>query len=199
MLLLCILLQIVFSSAVVDITPETFDHYIGAPEALLLEFYAPWCGFCRQFEKSYEEIGKILKNDNIIAARVDVSENKALTSRFEISSIPTLFLLKGNQVWKYNGQYDVQSVATFSKTTHKDQESIPYWKSPFGPLGYVKGLLMNGGMKAGNIVKYVGETFGLGITASYIVVAVAFTFIILLITALGIIYSVNSAVRVKED
>lgn len=46
---------------VVSLTKETFDEFVSSRPLVLAEFYAPWCGHCKQLAPEYEKAAKRLK------------------------------------------------------------------------------------------------------------------------------------------
>jgi thioredoxin 1 len=79
------------------LTEQTFDEEIkGADVAVLVDFWAEWCGPCKMVAPVLHEIAK----DNpgkLRIAKVDIDENLELARRFEIMSIPTLILFKDGE------------------------------------------------------------------------------------------------------
>ncbi|XP_046898161.1 protein disulfide-isomerase A2 [Hypomesus transpacificus] len=72
---------------------KNFARALSENSFLLVEFYAPWCGHCRQLEPVYSEAAGLLKADSGVRfAKVDATEEEELGAEFHISSFPMLKL-----------------------------------------------------------------------------------------------------------
>lgn len=54
-----------------------------------MKFYAPWCGHCKKMEPTWDELATSLKG-KVNVAKVDVTANRELGSRFDIKGFPTV-------------------------------------------------------------------------------------------------------------
>lgn len=69
-------------SAVTVLTSENFDDLVLGSKAALVEFYAPWCGHCKQLAPKYEKLGKVFAGESdIVIGKVDATEEDELASR----------------------------------------------------------------------------------------------------------------------
>ena len=88
------------SEKVVNLTDATFDEVINSStEPVVVDFWAEWCGPCKQIAPILEEIAEE-KDGKVVIAKVDVDENSATSLRFQVRSIPTMILFRNGEVEK---------------------------------------------------------------------------------------------------
>ncbi|WP_316043444.1 thioredoxin family protein [Actinomadura sp. CNU-125] len=78
--------------ATVNLTAQNFDEVAQGDGIVLVDFWASWCGPCRQFAPVYEKTSG--KHDDIVFAKVDTEAEPELSERFRIASIPTLMAIR---------------------------------------------------------------------------------------------------------
>ena len=82
--------------AVTDLTQDNFESTIRDHDIVLIDFWAEWCGPCKQFAPVYEQVAE--KHPDIVFGKVDVQEQEQLAQMFGIRSIPTLAIFREQQL-----------------------------------------------------------------------------------------------------
>jgi len=103
-------------SQVVDLDGSNFDSIVDGSKAAFVEFYAPWCGHCKNLAPEYEQVGEAFsKIKNVVIAKVDADEHKDLGSRFGVQGFPTLkYFPKGSTTPEdYDGGRSAQDIIDF--------------------------------------------------------------------------------------
>jgi thioredoxin 1 len=76
----------------INLTADDFEKTVTEADILLVDFWAEWCGPCKQFGPVYEEASK--QNPDIKFGKIDTEAEQALASAAGITSIPTLMAFR---------------------------------------------------------------------------------------------------------
>ncbi|MFJ8791909.1 thioredoxin [Streptomyces sp. NPDC102462] len=79
-------------SSTVELTKENFDQTVTENGFVLIDFWASWCGPCRQFAPVYEKAAE--ENPDLVFGKVDTEAQPELAAAFNIQSIPTLMIVR---------------------------------------------------------------------------------------------------------
>jgi thioredoxin 1 len=81
----------------VNVTDESFaDEVLGSDKPVLVDFWATWCGPCKQVASVLEEIASA-HAEKITIAKMDIDKNTKTAREYQIMSIPTMILFSGGE------------------------------------------------------------------------------------------------------
>merc|ERR1712088_253948 len=95
---------------------------LNAEKDVLVEFYAPWCGHCKQLTPIWDELGEKYKDhETIVIAKMDSTANEL--EEVKVQGFPTIKLFKKgtNEIVDYNGDRTVAGFGKFLESPAKDQ------------------------------------------------------------------------------
>lgn len=80
------------------VTDDSFDDdVLKAGKPVLVDFWAEWCGPCKQIGPALEEIAAEL-GDKVSIAKINIDDNPATPGKYGVRGIPTLMIFKDGQV-----------------------------------------------------------------------------------------------------
>ena len=78
--------------ATIDLTIDNFEQAVQDNDILFIDFWASWCGPCRQFAPTYEAASEA--NPDVAFGSVNTEEERELAGGFRVTSIPTLMVFR---------------------------------------------------------------------------------------------------------
>jgi thioredoxin 2 len=99
----------------VELSDANFDQVVDSSELpVVVDFWAPWCGPCRQMAPQFEQAARTLKGKALLV-KVNSDDNPRTASRFGIRSIPTLVKLKrGAELSRVAGARPAAQIVQFA-------------------------------------------------------------------------------------
>ncbi len=112
------LVALASAQVVLDLTEDSFDEAIK-DKKVLVEFFAPWCGHCKQLAPQYDKAAAEIGTQGVLA-KVDCTVEKDLCSKYGVRGYPTLkFFTNGNPI-EYQKGRTAKDIVNFILEQNKD-------------------------------------------------------------------------------
>ncbi|CCK69152.1 protein disulfide isomerase PDI1 KNAG_0C00380 [Huiozyma naganishii CBS 8797] len=107
-------------SHVVKLGGDEFDQFVKENPLFLAEFFAPWCGHCKNLAPEYVEAAETLLDENIPLVQLDCEDNREFCMGLQIPGYPTLKVYKNGSSKDYQGGRTAQSIVSYMR-----KQSLP--------------------------------------------------------------------------
>ncbi|MFB6245023.1 MAG: thioredoxin family protein [Candidatus Nanohaloarchaea archaeon] len=78
-----------------ELDPETMDNISESGETWIIDFWAEWCGPCKQFSPVFEEVSD--EFDDVKFGKVDMEEHQQLGTSMGVRALPTTLIIEGEE------------------------------------------------------------------------------------------------------
>nr|XP_040022708.1 protein disulfide-isomerase TMX3-like [Gasterosteus aculeatus aculeatus] len=116
--LTCGVLAALLASAALAFVEDLDDTFkdTRANDVWLVDFYAPWCGYCKKLEPVWHDVGVELKSSGspVRVGKMDATAYSGMSSEFGVRGYPTIKMLKGDLAYNYKGPRTKDDIVEFA-------------------------------------------------------------------------------------
>jgi len=102
-------------SKVVAVNKENHDEIVNGSTDVMIEFYAPWCGHCKQLKPQYKKVADHFADDDSVTVAAFDATSSTIPTQYNVEGYPTLFFVpKGSKTpIPYEGDRSSQAIVNF--------------------------------------------------------------------------------------
>jgi thioredoxin 1 len=107
-----------------ELTKDNFRQTYESNNLVVIDFWAEWCGPCKNFEPVYERVSE--KFPDVVFGKIDVESEKEISEHFSVMSIPTLMIIReGLELYCEPGAMSEAQLSTLiEKAKAMDMEEV---------------------------------------------------------------------------
>jgi thioredoxin 1 len=99
-------------------TQEHFTDALASNDLIVVDFFAEWCGPCKQLHKVFEDLATDKDCDNVLFIKVDTERQRGISNQYGITSLPTIILfVDGKQIKRLSGYHSKKELKAIIKET----------------------------------------------------------------------------------
>ena len=85
------------SALMITMNQALFEKSVQGGNVVLVEFQAPWCGYCRRIAPAYDKVAQQMEGEMVVA-KINIDDEPLIAHQEQIEVIPTLVLYRGGKV-----------------------------------------------------------------------------------------------------
>ncbi|KAL6552868.1 hypothetical protein OROHE_008232 [Orobanche hederae] len=116
-------------SYVVVLKESNFSEFIEKNRFVMVEFYAPWCGHCQALVPEYAAAAEEMKDESVVLAKVDASEETELSQKFDVQGFPTVYFFVDGVHKPYPGQRTKGSDSDELAAASKLEDDVTFYQT----------------------------------------------------------------------
>ena len=90
LILILFLLGIIAQSEVVTLTDKNFADTLKSAKYVMVKFYAPWCGHCKNMAPDYIKLSELVKDNDVVIGELDATVETKTAEQYEIQGYPSM-------------------------------------------------------------------------------------------------------------
>ncbi len=95
---------------------SSFNDIIQDDKAVLVDFFADWCGPCKMLAPILQDV-KAELGEQVKIIKIDVDRNQALAAKYQVRGVPTMMIFKnGEQKWRQSGVLQKDEIVNIIKS-----------------------------------------------------------------------------------
>jgi protein disulfide-isomerase A6 len=153
--------------SVLALDETTFDQYVGGKNAAFVEFYAPWCGHCKNLQPVWAQLYETFNpaTDGVTIAKVDADKHSSLGSKYGVTGFPTIkyFPANSKKPEDYEGGRDIKDLVEFVNKkvgTNKKVKTPPTHVLALDPSNFDTAVLSPAALSKGRLVEFYAPWCG---------------------------------------
>ncbi|ESO86866.1 hypothetical protein LOTGIDRAFT_235240 [Lottia gigantea] len=158
------------STKPIEITEDNWTDILKGE--WMLEFHAPWCPACKNFQSTWEALAKWSDDLDVGIGQTDVTENPGLSGRFFVTALPTIYHVKDGVFRVYSGSRNENDIISFiDEKKYLELDPVSWLTDPKSLQMSAVGMFFKAAMVIRNIYNVMISDYGIPEWGCYIIFA----------------------------